>query len=254
MAREHHARLLRVDELLHDDRDVDRVVVEALFRTVIDRTGAVERCPALLDGLKQVLLAADVEVGLLLAGKGRIGQVFGGGRRPDSDDHRFGREPAVGKADVFANPFRHRRLEHQPLRLLGGVVERSAVLNIEPLETGEEAVLKTGFDQKASEGLRRHDECPRNGKADRGHLSQRSPLASNRRDVLLANLLEHQGIGNVLWNTQRGTPLQLLLLILLCVQKRMHLQNTRLSTLDPGLAIELPFKSDGIQIPDKIEG
>ena len=44
-----------------------------------------ERCEHLVQGVVEVIEAADVEEGLLLAREGRIRQVFGGGRRTNGD-------------------------------------------------------------------------------------------------------------------------------------------------------------------------
>ena len=51
--------------------------VEALVHAVGDRAVVVERGEHLPDRLQHVVDAADVEEGLLLAGEGSVGQVFG---------------------------------------------------------------------------------------------------------------------------------------------------------------------------------
>ncbi len=77
VGREHDARLVRVDHLLHDHGDVNLLVGEVLLNPIINSPGAVERCPASLDRLDKVVRSPDVQVCLLLAGEARLRQVFG---------------------------------------------------------------------------------------------------------------------------------------------------------------------------------
>ena len=82
-------------------------MVEALERAIGDRTVGEERGIALAAGFEQGGLAHDVEEGLLLTGKARVGQVLGGGAGADGDGGqglaRAFAERAVGRKDVIAD-------------------------------------------------------------------------------------------------------------------------------------------------------
>src|SRR5580692_2776504 len=58
---------------------------EAFMHAVTDRTIVVERGEHFLDLEQYLINALNVEEGLLLAGKGGIGQVFGGGGGADRE-------------------------------------------------------------------------------------------------------------------------------------------------------------------------
>ncbi len=66
---------------LHDpDRQRDLEVVEALIDPVVDGAVREQAGEAAAAGVEEALVAVDVEIGLLLAGEARGGQVLGGGR------------------------------------------------------------------------------------------------------------------------------------------------------------------------------
>ena len=73
------------DHALHADRERHLHVVEALGDAVADGAVGEQRGVAAPAGVKQRLVATDVQVGLLLAGKAGIGQVFRRGARTDGD-------------------------------------------------------------------------------------------------------------------------------------------------------------------------
>jgi hypothetical protein len=60
-------------------------VLEAVVHAIGDRAVVVERGEDFLDLAQHVIGAGDVEEGFLLAGEGRIGQVFGGSRGTHRD-------------------------------------------------------------------------------------------------------------------------------------------------------------------------
>ena len=204
---EHDPRLLRVDELLDHHGDVDQVIVEALLGPVIDGAGTVQRGPALLHCLEQVLFAANVEERLLLAGERGVGQVLGRRGRAHRDDQGLGSELPVGRPDILGDLRRHRGREHELLCLARRRLERLVALHVEPSELREDPLLELRLDQKPTEGLGRNHEGLGHGEPERGHLAEAGPLAADRRDVLLADLLEHQGVGYILWNAGHFAPL-----------------------------------------------
>ena len=92
------ARDLGRHHLLHDDGQGQVVVGDAVPQAVADGPGGPQAAPAAHDRLQQVFYADDVEQGVLLAGKGQLGQVLGGGRGADGDGRRsqLGIGPAQG--------------------------------------------------------------------------------------------------------------------------------------------------------------
>ena len=64
----------------------------------------------------------------------------------------------------------------------------------------ENPFLEFRLDQEPAKCLGRHHEGLGHGQTERGHLAEAGPLAADRRDVLFADLLEHQGIRYILWN------------------------------------------------------
>ena len=114
--REHHAGAAEIGahHVLHADRQRDLHVVEALGLAVADGAVGEQRGVAAPAGIEQRGLAADVEKGLLLAGKAGVGQVFGRG----AGAHR----------DVDIG-FRRRagRVRDRPLDRLGDVVRPVAL-------------------------------------------------------------------------------------------------------------------------------
>ena len=98
---EHHPGHVRVDHPLHDDRQRDLGVVDALGGAVADRPLGPQRGPAAAGGVEHGVGADDVEVGVLLTGEAGPGQVLGGGR--GADRHRYVvAERAVARRDGSA--------------------------------------------------------------------------------------------------------------------------------------------------------
>ncbi len=77
---EHYPGSLGLHHSLHRDGDAHLEVVEALLLPVEEGSGFEQGCPAPMHRVHHLLLALHVEVGVLLAGERRIGQVLGGGR------------------------------------------------------------------------------------------------------------------------------------------------------------------------------
>ncbi len=79
--REHHARARRLDLALHDHRDVDVGLAEALLRAVEDRARTEQRGPAAAHRVGHGAAALDVQEGLVHAReRGRLGVLRGRGR------------------------------------------------------------------------------------------------------------------------------------------------------------------------------
>jgi hypothetical protein len=106
---EHHAGAADVgaDHQLHADRQRHLVVVEALDLAVGDRPVGEQRGVAAPAGRQQRRFAADIEIGFLLAGETRVGQILGGSAGAHGDGEfgvagAFG-ELAVGRQDRLAD-------------------------------------------------------------------------------------------------------------------------------------------------------
>jgi len=61
---------------LYTGRQRHLAVVEALVDSVADSPVVVERGEDMVDGLHDIVLADNIEVALLLTGKGRVGQIL----------------------------------------------------------------------------------------------------------------------------------------------------------------------------------
>ena len=84
---EHHARRAEVGahHALHADAERDLKMIEALVDAIGDGAVGEERGEAAPACLEQRVAALHVEIGLLLAGEARVGQVFGGGAAAHGD-------------------------------------------------------------------------------------------------------------------------------------------------------------------------
>ena len=114
-------------------------MLETLLHAVVDRAVGEERCVAVLHQFDDLLGAKDVEVGLLLSGKGRVRQVLGGGARPDRHIRKvrrtglglvLGSELEVGLAKGLGQFRGHIRGLHGLAELLAHLLEHSGVLGI----------------------------------------------------------------------------------------------------------------------------
>ncbi len=117
---EEHARGVRLRHVLDHDGEGQRLVVEAVDLPVPHRALRPQGGPAAAYRLHHRLRAGDVEEGVLLAGEAGVGQVLGGGGRPDRD--RYGlpaAEPGVRLGDGRAEVRGHRGGEDRLPHLLG---------------------------------------------------------------------------------------------------------------------------------------
>ena len=189
--------LVRAHHLLHSHREGDVEVAESLVVAIGDGAVGEQGGEAAEAGLQELLLSPDVEVGLLLSGKGRLGQVLGGGagahrhialaavlllqlpvRLADRLGELLGK---IGRPNRPANPAPHRRQ----------VVHR---LGVELVEDIANLLIQAGLFNEKSIGAGGDGEPAGNadslwGKAA-DHLPQRSVLAPHPGDVVLADVLE----------------------------------------------------------------
>ena len=103
--REQHARraLVAAHHPLHAGRQRDVRMREALVHAIGDRAVVVERRKYLTYCMEYVVYSTDIKKCFLLAGKRRVGQVLGGGRRPHREGRvrRRPRERVVGGSDFL---------------------------------------------------------------------------------------------------------------------------------------------------------
>ena len=72
--------------------------------------------------------AADIQVGLLLAGKRQLRQVFGGGRGTYGDGRVTPAEPGIRFSNSFGNIIWHRTLCEKPPYQAGGLFEHRRLI------------------------------------------------------------------------------------------------------------------------------
>ncbi len=96
---EQHACGFRLHHRLHDDREGDALLRDGVPGAVAERAGRPQAAPAPHDRVLQRFGARHVQVGVLLPGKGKIGQVFSGGRRAHGDGRVVPEYVAVCDAD-----------------------------------------------------------------------------------------------------------------------------------------------------------
>ena len=89
---EHHPGVVGGHQPLHHHRDRHGGRIDAQPVAVTDGAGSPQRGPAVAEGVDQLPLPHDAQVGVLLAREGRTRQVFGGG----AGAHRHRRRPECG--------------------------------------------------------------------------------------------------------------------------------------------------------------
>jgi hypothetical protein len=165
VGREQDAGCVRGHELLHNDGQRDVVVRDAAPVAVGHGARVPQRRPAALDRVQQAV-APDVEVGVLLAREGQVGQVLGRRRRTNGDRDVVTERP-VGPADLLGDRLGHVLPGEQRLR-------RGRIGRVDPVaETGDEPAVRLGGDV----------ETGRDRQPGGGHPGQRGALAAHTRQV-----------------------------------------------------------------------
>ena len=137
---EHHTGSagFRTHHALHAGRQGHQLVVETLVYAVGDRTVVKEGGKHFLGRADHVFDAANVEEGFLLAGKGGVRQVFGGGRGTHGDGHVrvTGRQGGEGGANFFVELLGELGF-HDPLADLGaGLGQGVDVIDVQGVQRG----------------------------------------------------------------------------------------------------------------------
>ena len=182
---EHHPGHVRVDHALHDHRQGDLGVVDALGGAVADGPLGPQRGPAAPGGVQHGVGAHDVEVGVLLTREAGPGQVLGGGR--GTDRHRYVvAERAVARGDGVGQIVRHRgargrsggaaRPAGRAAVVLAAV--RATIDSVEPV--ADDPPVRRSGDTEA----RRH------GQAGPQHPTEIERLAADRREVVRTDVAQ----------------------------------------------------------------
>ncbi|MCY1285317.1 hypothetical protein D9M70_342490 [compost metagenome] len=195
---EHHAggAGFRTDHALHAGGQGDQLVVEALVHAVGDGAVVEQGGEYLLGGADHIVHATDVEEGFLLAGEGRIGQVFGGG----GGTHGHGQVVVVlgqlgeGGADFGIQAGGELGI-HDPFADLGaGLGQGVDVIHIELVEGGVDAIVQATLLEEVTVGLGGSGKTTRNGNASASqiadHLAQGCVLAPHMLNIVNAELIE----------------------------------------------------------------
>ena len=182
VGREQHARRLGVHHPLHDHGQRDPGAVDALGGAVRDRSVGPERRPAAMHGVEHIVDAGDVEVGVLLAGEARAGEVLRGGRRSHCDRPLgAGLQASVGVSHGVGHRFRERCTEYGRAR-------------------GRRIRAGSGLDGRSPHrppvGLRGDAEAGRHVEAGTDQLAEIRGLAADRPDVVGRQLreIENEGV------------------------------------------------------------
>ncbi len=161
-------------------------MLEAVVDAVGDRAVVVQRGEHFLDLVHDIVGAGHVEEGLLLAGEGGIGQIFGGGRGAHRDGDIaaavFTAQLGVGAADVLVQFRVERGIDHPTADFLAGQGQGTDIFHVQRGQLVEDALGQIVMGDEVLEGFRggcitAGDRHPQTGQvAD--HFAKRRILAA----------------------------------------------------------------------------
>ncbi len=190
--------------LLHADRQVDPEVVEALVAAVADRAVGEQRGLTAPHGIDQHLLAAHVEVGVVLAGEAGGRQVLGGGRAAHRDAEILAElrlERAPGRAQLLLDRRRHRSAVDDLSRARAGPRQGVGVALVEPVEQRVQFGPDAGSVERVAVGLRGDGKAVGHAHAQPRqaleHLAERGILAADQRQVGERQLAQPADVGGL---------------------------------------------------------
>ena len=200
--REHDAARADVaaDHVLDAGRERDQRVIEALVHAVGDRTVVEQRREDFVHGLDDVVGAAHVEEGFLLAGERGFRQVFGRGGRAhrDRDIRAAIAHARVAVDDVLLQLRREGRGQDPVPDARAGLGELRDVVDVEGVEflldAGGEAFVR----EKLAVGVGGGREAVRHADSQlrqvRDHLAEGGILAADFRHVVAAEAGKGKGV------------------------------------------------------------
>ncbi len=192
---------IRAHHLLDAHRQGDLAVVEAAVDAVRDGSVGKQRRIAQLAGVQQSAVAAHIQVGLLLAGEARVGQILGG--RAAAHGHvqvaaHARTEPVVGLDDGPLQIVGEFGGRDRVADLLAAASQLGDVLGVQPLEQLGDALVEAGLLQEVPVSLRGHREPRRDVHPPRHqlavHLAERGVLAADFRDVFDTDFFEPSNV------------------------------------------------------------
>ena len=170
-------------------------MIEAVVDSVGNRAVVKQRGEHILDGFQHGIDAADVQEGFLLAGKGGIRQVFGGGG--GADCHRdvvAGGQRLECIADVGFQLGGEGRLAHPFANLFAGGGQGLDILDVQRIQRRIDAIVQPFVLEKLAVGVSRGRKPV--GHADAGtgevgnHFAERCVLAADPLDITHAEIFE----------------------------------------------------------------
>ena len=183
--------------LLHAHRERHRHVVEAVVDAIGDGAVGEERGEDAPAGIQQGARAADVEIGLLLAGEGGRGQVLGRGGAAHGDvgiRAELGLELGVGARDLVGEVRRELPVGDPVADARAGARERLDVGDVQARQRLADALHEAVVLEVVAVALGGDGEAVRHAHPLRRelavHLAERGVLAADEGDVLHADLGE----------------------------------------------------------------
>ncbi len=202
--REQHAggAHVRAHHQLHAGREEHVLVLEAVVHAVGDRAVVVKAGEDFLHLVDDVVVAGNVEEGLLLPGKGGIGQVLGGGRRAhghcDVATAVLTAQLAVGGTDVRIQRRLQRGVDHPAADLPAGRGQCRHVLDVQRRQPVEDALVQVVVGDEVLERLGGGGEAAGDRDAQPGqvadHLAERGVLAAHAGQVVEAQRVQPEDV------------------------------------------------------------
>ncbi len=192
----------RTHHQLHAGGQEHVLVLEAVVHAVGDGAVVVQRGEHFLDLVHDIVSTGHVEEGFLLAGEGRIGQIFGGGRGAHRNGHFAAAvlvaQLLVGAADVLVQLRLQRGIDHPGADFLAGNGQRVDVFDVERGQLVEDALGQVVVGNEVLEGfggrgVTAGDGDPQTGKvAD--HFAQRRILAAYAGQIAQTQFVQPQDV------------------------------------------------------------
>ncbi len=204
--REDHpgGRQIGAHHLLDAGRERHLEVIETLVDPIGDRPVGEQRRVAAPDRIQHHLLATDVQIGIVLAGKARGRQILGRGRRAHRDRQILAiglHELAPGGQDLLARPLGQARRIDDLAAAGAGAGQRLDIGLVEPIQLRMQFSPRIRLGERVAKRLRRDRKAVRLAHAERHelpvHLAERGILAADQRHVGIGDVGKPTDIGGL---------------------------------------------------------